>query len=176
MLNEQGVREQLDEVRAALTKMDSERDALVQIEKSLVQWLDLHGPRLPLEQRAPAAVTSSKPKDTPRFKTVGSIRLADAIIRTLRNREAPMHTRDILETARSMGADTNSKDPEKVVEWTIYDIMKKRKAPLKKKKAHYFYYAAPKRTESDDARVVREDPFGLRPSFAELSEQGGSDV
>lgn len=177
MLNEQGVREQLREVNDALAKMDDERNALQSIKESLLRWLDLHGAQvtqLPLD-----AVKTSNGKmnghDAP-FKPLGSMTLAEAVLRTLRNREGqPMNTSEILETAQGMGAVTKAKNPGALVEWVIYDLSKKRGHPIKKKKPHVYVYHAPKRTESDDARAAR-DPFGLRSTFVEVLEQSGSDL
>lgn len=137
MLNEQGVRAQLADVRDALGKMDAERQALQSIEQSLLKWLDLHsslGEQLPL-----AKVSQSK--HTGSFSSAGAISLADAVTRALRNREgSPMETRDILSTAESMGAVTTSKDPIRTIEWVIYDIKRKKSLPIRRVKPHVFVY------------------------------------
>jgi hypothetical protein len=142
MLNEQSVRDQLTEVRGALGKLDAERKALEAIVSSLVTWLDLHsnvgGSQLPLEV-APTP-TNGKTKK-PKFVTLGTIALKTAVERAMRNREGvPMHTVDILATALEMGARTESTEPDKVVEWILYDMIRKRKIPVQKLQPHVYVY------------------------------------
>lgn len=145
MLNERGVRDQLAEVRSALGKLDAERTALEAIEGSLVRWLDLHGEshaQLPLAATQPSngAVRSAS-----NFKALGTISLAKAVIRALRNRAGiPMKTDEVLSAAINMGAVTKAKRPDKLVEWVLYDALKKKTAPIKRAKApHTWIYQAP---------------------------------
>lgn len=132
MLNEQRVREQITEVRKALQDLEPQRIALEAIEKSLLDWLDLNGKsgdQLPLTSvKEDGAV-----KKPAIFKTLGSISLAEAMVRTLRNRAGtPMKVDSILETALSMGAVTKATKPAKNAEWTLYHVMKRGRAPIKK--------------------------------------------
>lgn len=143
MLNERGVRDQLAEVKGALGKLDDERNALLAIEQSLLNWLDLHSvpnTQLPLEK--PPIEPTEKPK--PRFAILGTMKLEDAIIRALHNRAGErMNSQAILDTAKAMGVKTNSKDPIKVIEWVLYDIVKKQKAPIRKIAPHTYVYHRP---------------------------------
>lgn len=144
MLNERGVREQLEEVRVALANIDNEREALQAIETSLLHWLDLHAvPNAQLPLSPPPATPAKGKRTEHRFAPLGTIKLPDAIIRALRNRPGiPMKSDEILETAKSMGVKTNAKDPIGVVEWNLYDIVKKNKAPIKKTAPHTYVYLA----------------------------------
>lgn len=137
MLNEKGVRDQLKSVREALGKLDSEREALRGIEASLAAWLDLHAkpgdPQLPLGQ-PPARNGAAR-----RGMVHGSLPLADAVLRALAMQPGTaLDTSEILKRARDMGAKTTSKTPEKVVEWTIYDLVKKGKASILKVGPHRY--------------------------------------
>jgi hypothetical protein len=149
MLNEQSVRDQLKEVRAALGKLDAERKALEAIVTSLVTWLDLHtdvgGTQLPLEAQV-AAPTNGKTngktrsKSKPLFTTLGTIALKAAVKRVMRNREnEPIETEQILAKALEMGAQTNADEPLKVVEWILYDLMKKGE-PIRRLAPHVYVY------------------------------------
>jgi hypothetical protein len=149
MLNERTVRDQLAEVRAALGKLDAERKALESIVTSLEKWLDLHsdagGAQLPLAPTpaAPNGKTNGKTTTKPLFQTLGALPLKVAVERVLRNREGvPMETADILAKAEEMGARTESKEPEKVVEWILYDMIKKGKVPVHKLRPHRYVYGS----------------------------------
>lgn len=167
MLNERGVRDQLTEVRNALAKMDEEKKALQAIEGSLVRWLDLHSvqeAQLPLQ--APA--TNGK---ADKFKTLGTIKFEEAIIRALRNREGnPMSSKDILAAAQGIGAKTNAKDPLKVVEWYLYDIQHKNRAPIKKLRPHIYVYMTEKR------HIAGIGTFNIEEKAQSVTERlGGND-
>jgi hypothetical protein len=157
MLNESSVREQLNNVRAALAKLGAERTALEAIEQSLVRWLDLHGEphsQLPL---APTHRSNGAPKNrSETFKPLGAIAFAKAVIRGLRNRAGiVMTTSEVLSAALEMGAVTKAKAPLKVVEWILYDAVKKGSHPIRKSNApHTWVYLEPAKQES-----FPSDPF-----------------
>lgn len=145
MLDERAVRRQLDEVSSALSKIEDERAALQAIKDSYIKWLDLHAgqnSQLPLEVVPPSATApNGKTKQKPTFTKLGTVSLERAIIGALQNRSGtPMTSDEILTTAQNMGAKTNAGQPIRVVEWILYEIERKKKAPIKKLAPHRYVY------------------------------------
>jgi len=139
VLNEKGVRDQLASVREALCKLDAEREALRGIEASLSRWLDLHAGPTDNAQLSLVPAKTSNGSIRRRGMVHGSIPLAEAIVKALTAKAgSTMETREILAAAQAMGAKTTSKSPEKVVEWTIYDLQKKQKAPIERDGPHRY--------------------------------------
>ncbi|MBA4181408.1 MAG: hypothetical protein C0506_12525 [Anaerolinea sp.] len=120
-MDSKAANEQLIWVRTQLAQLDKEREALAKIESGLVEWLNLQQPH-PQPQLTPTAVKMDGPKISAaghpyENKAKGSISMRAAIRQILA--ESPnqdIHTKEILDRARVMGAVTDAKNPLGVID------------------------------------------------------------
>lgn len=120
------VRTQLIEVQRALARNEQEHEVLTSLLKGYEGWLRLRG----LEQLSFAVVPTR-----PSSRVKGSISLRAAVLTVLkRARGEALHTKEILLRARALGAVTEAKRPEGVVDlmarnWSKTEPVKKMGRP-----------------------------------------------
>ena len=113
------VRKHLEEIRHRLNQLDEERDVLLNLLKGYEGWLRLKG-----------ATNGHQPQLMParsadRFKPKGTISLRRAILKVIREAGGePLHSSAILTRVHSLGAVTEAKDPQAVVDLTAYSLQK----------------------------------------------------
>jgi hypothetical protein len=126
---------ELRSVEERLAVIDLERDALLKWRDGLVSWLALQAPSgngTVVQPRLPLGEGRSMPSGKP----VGSLSLRRAVLDIVREAGGrELTTDDILQRARTRGADSAAKDPANVVDLILYTRRKRDHAPLERTRA-----------------------------------------
>jgi len=113
-MEEKTVRGHLDEVREALKKNEEEREALLEILRGYEGWLRLRGSNGQLklaEAKVPLAARK------------GVVSFRSAVLAVLREAHGePLHSKEILQRALSMGATTTAKSPQAITDLMCYSL------------------------------------------------------
>lgn len=120
MLNEQIVRDRLRQVRHALSKLDQEREVLLQMLRADERWLawytSTHQEVPPFADALPLAAEPAKKR----------VPLTQALSDVLRSAQgAPLHVKEIWARAQDLGATTTADSPLASVDFALFNLAKR---------------------------------------------------
>lgn len=129
-------RQQLRELNESLAKVDEEREVLLSLIKGYEGWLRLHG-RKATDETPPSLVAVPRPRQRPPTappRTLkGSISLRKAVLQVLREAHGePVRVGEILARATAMGAITNAKSPDKIIDLVAYNLKTRSDQPIER--------------------------------------------
>lgn len=117
-------REQLRELNEQIKNLDDEREVLLSLVNGYNGWLRLHGEQPP-ERPRKLAPRSNVP--------AGDVSLRSAVLTVLKEAHgSPVHVREILARITALGAVTNAKSPEKVLDLVAYNLKTRKGEPLER--------------------------------------------
>jgi hypothetical protein len=122
-------REQLRELHDALGKLDEERDVYLSLINGYEGFLRLHG-----EGRSPLPPASKvAPRESGSHTPQGKLSLRQAVLQVLTEAHPhPVHVKEILARVTAMGAVTNAKSPEKVIDLVAYNLKTRSGKPIER--------------------------------------------
>jgi hypothetical protein len=129
------VKKHLAEVNEQLGQLDEERDVLVSLVRGYEGWLRLHGHTngSKPKEAMPIPLPIKSPAKRGRTAIQGKVSMRSAVQTVLQRAHGePIHAREILARARSMGAETSAKNPEAVIDLVCYTLKQRKKAPLER--------------------------------------------
>jgi hypothetical protein len=124
VMDEATIRRQLAEFENRLSRMDDERQALLDIVK---------GYQTLLRTMAMPDYESAEPPDFPPGRTIRptsippAISMRSAVARVLREAGAPIHSKEILARVQALGASTTAKEPVSVVDLVVLGLQQRGK-------------------------------------------------
>lgn len=120
------IRQQLDEVRGALSRNEEEHEVLVSLMKGYEGWLRLNPEPQPSFQMVPEPVAKpGRNASKGRNATKGTQSFRSAVLQVLRAaRGEPLNVREILIRVTALGAVTGAKNPLGAVDLMAYSLAK----------------------------------------------------
>jgi hypothetical protein len=135
MMNRQTVTTQLQEAREALQKNEKEHEILKSLIFGLEGWLEMMGyQEKPTSAQQPKLLDVGRPRRRAApIRNDGKPSFRSAVLQVLQDaRGRPLHCQEILDRARKLGAETNAKDPVKIVDLVGVSLQNERQAPIER--------------------------------------------
>lgn len=129
-MDEKNARRQIQELNAALKALDEDRDVFISLIRGYEGWLRLHG-----SDASPARATVPKQpaKRRPSRALKGTISLRKAVLQVIREAHgSPVHLKEIRARALGMGASTDAKDPDRIMDLVAYNLKSRSGQPLER--------------------------------------------
>lgn len=117
-MDEGTIRNTLDELRSELEQIDARRERVLEAYKGLEALLALQsGGANPSLFTMPSTNSDTKPK--------GKRSMRGAVMQVVKDAHGqPLHSKEILNRARALGANTSSKDPTAIIDLLMYAYKK----------------------------------------------------
>ena len=133
-MDEAIVRDQLEQVKAALARNEEEHDALVSIVKGFESWLRLNGKAGVTHPLPVVAPTSHNGKPVlARHAIKGRVSVRQAVLQVLKDaRGEPLHVKEIVRRINDLGAISASKNPAGVVGLVAMSLQKRDNQPIER--------------------------------------------
>lgn len=118
-MDEMSIRNQLEEVRTELERLDTERQVLLDLHSALEAWLRVHPSTGGVQLALPEEV------ETRRNETKGEVSTRSAVLQVLKQaRGEPLLAKEILKRAEALGARTTARRPASIIDLTAHSLQK----------------------------------------------------